>query len=67
MAELLTTAGPHRGYLWDEDHRYQVPFFEVGGERVWGATAMILAELMTVIGASLKDPWGGLNAGKSET
>ena len=67
VAELLTTAGPHRGYLWDEDHRYQVPFFEVGGERVWGATAMILAELMTVIGASLKDPWGGLNAGKSET
>jgi len=57
VAELLTEAGPHRGYLWDEDRRYRVPYLEVGGERVWGATAMILAELMTVIGAPLEDPW----------
>jgi hypothetical protein len=26
----------------------QVPFFAVGGYRVWGATAMILAELAAV-------------------
>ena len=67
VAELLATAGPHRGYRWDKDHRYQVPYFEVGGERVWGATAMILAELMTVIGASLENPWGRLDGEESET
>ena len=67
VAELLSTAGPHRGYRWDEDRRYQVPYFEVGGERVWGATAMILAEFMTVIGASTEDPWGHLDVEESVT
>ena len=66
VAELLT-AGPHRGYRLDEDRRYQVPYFEIGGERVWGATAMILAELMTVIGASLRDPWGPRDVEEPET
>ena len=67
VAELLTTAGPHRGYRWDESRRYQVPYFEIGGERVWGATAMILAELMTVVGASLENPWGPPKVEESET
>ena len=57
LAEFLTTAGPRRGYRWDEDRRYEVPYLEVGGERVWGATAMVLAELMTVIGTHLETPW----------
>ena len=57
FAELLTTAGPHRGYRWHDDRRYQVPYFEVCGERVWGATAMVLAELIAMIGASPEDPW----------
>jgi 8-oxo-dGTP pyrophosphatase MutT (NUDIX family) len=30
---------------------YQVPFFDVAGEKVWGATAMILAELLALLGA----------------
>ena len=29
---------------------YDVPYFEVGEQRVWGATAMVLAEFLTVIG-----------------
>lgn len=29
---------------------YRVPYFDVCGERVWGATAMVLAEFLTVIG-----------------
>ena len=33
---------------------YQVPYFDVAGEKVWGATAMILAELLTVLGAALR-------------
>ena len=27
---------------------YQVPFFDVAGNKVWGATAMILAEFLAL-------------------
>ena len=66
LAELLTTAGPRRGYRCHEDRRYQVPYFEIGGERVWGATAMILAELIAVIGASLENPWNRADSEESD-
>jgi 8-oxo-dGTP pyrophosphatase MutT (NUDIX family) len=36
---------------------YRVPFVEVEGEKVWGATAMVLAEFLSLIG-SPPDPWG---------
>jgi hypothetical protein len=29
----------------------EVPYFALEGEKVWGATAMMLAELLTVVGA----------------
>ena len=35
---------------------YDIPYFEVGGLQVWGATAMILSEFLTLIGHDL-DPW----------
>jgi 8-oxo-dGTP pyrophosphatase MutT (NUDIX family) len=35
---------------------YDIPYFEVGGFQVWGATAMILSEFLTLIGHDL-DPW----------
>lgn len=35
---------PDRGRLW-------VPYFEVDGHKVWGATAMVLAELATMLAA----------------
>jgi len=34
-----------------------VPFFDLAGEKVWGATAMVLAELLQALGCS-PDPWG---------
>ena len=34
----------------------EVPYFGLEGERVWGATAMVLAELLWVLG-SRPDPW----------
>ena len=57
LTDLLTTAGPYRGYRWHDGRQIQVPFFEVGDERVWGATAMVLAELLAIVGARTNDPW----------
>ncbi len=30
--------------------RVRVPYFRLDGERVWGATAMILAEFLAILG-----------------
>jgi hypothetical protein len=35
---------------------YEVPYFDVEGERVWGATAMVLAEFLSVLDHP-PDPW----------
>ena len=34
----------------------EVPYFDVGGAKLWGATAMIIAELLAVLGKPI-DPW----------
>jgi hypothetical protein len=34
----------------------QVPYFDLGGAKLWGATAMVVAELLSVLGAPV-DPW----------
>jgi 8-oxo-dGTP pyrophosphatase MutT (NUDIX family) len=36
---------------------YRVPFIPLDGEKVWGATAMVLAEFLVILGYS-PDPWG---------
>ena len=35
---------------------YEVPLFQLGADELWGATAMIVAELLTILGAP-PDPW----------
>jgi len=35
----------------------EVPFFHLTGEKVWGATAIVLAEFLEVLGEP-PDPWG---------
>lgn len=37
-------------------HPVEVPFFDVGGETVWGATAMVLAELLWLLGKPPRPP-----------
>jgi 8-oxo-dGTP pyrophosphatase MutT (NUDIX family) len=34
-----------------------VPFFRLDGEKIWGATAMVLSEFLCVLGCP-PDPWG---------
>ena len=42
LGDFLETAGPYRGYRCQDDRKVHVPYFELKGERVWGATAMVL-------------------------
>ncbi len=57
IAELADPQHLHVGVRWQDKQTYAVPFFEVCNERVWGATAMVLAEVLTVIGLAPNDPW----------
>jgi 8-oxo-dGTP pyrophosphatase MutT (NUDIX family) len=57
--DTLGTVGPRCGYRWRGPERFDVPYFEVAGERVWGATAMVLAEVLALIGTPVRDPWTG--------
>ncbi|HEX4825234.1 MAG TPA: CoA pyrophosphatase [Candidatus Polarisedimenticolaceae bacterium] len=36
--------------------RIDIPYFEIDGEKLWGATAMVVAELLAVLGTPV-DPW----------
>jgi len=39
-----------------EGSAVEVPYFDLGGAKLWGATAMVVAELLTVLGAPV-NPW----------
>ena len=63
LAELLGDRGrPRRGVICRPETLVRAPYFAVCGERVWGATAMILAELLAALGAAPADPWGAAPA-----
>jgi 8-oxo-dGTP pyrophosphatase MutT (NUDIX family) len=40
------------------DMSVEVPYFAIDGEKLWGATAMVVAELLAMIGTPV-DPWSG--------
>ena len=56
VADLADPASVRRSTDVRDGREYDVPSFSVAGERVWGATAMVLAELLWVIGCA-PDPW----------
>lgn len=39
-----------------EGSAVEVPYFDLGGAKLWGATAMVIAELLALLGTRL-DPW----------
>jgi 8-oxo-dGTP pyrophosphatase MutT (NUDIX family) len=52
----LLDPGRHCRTTYQNDGReYDVPYFDLDGEQVWGATAMILAEFAAVLGVAV-DP-----------
>lgn len=51
---------PRRGAISRGGDQILIPYFELNDERVWGATAMVLAELLAVLGTTPVDPWARL-------
>ena len=56
IAALASRPGPAIESRTYDGLAIQVPYFELGGAKLWGATAMVVAELLAVLGAPV-DPW----------
>jgi 8-oxo-dGTP pyrophosphatase MutT (NUDIX family) len=50
LADLANPANHRRTTRIRDGIEIEMPFFDVGGEQVWGATAMVLAELVAMLG-----------------
>ena len=50
VADLADPDNLRRGTRWRGDLHCGVPYFELRNERVWGATAMVLSELLAMLG-----------------
>ena len=55
LDELRDPGRLRHGRRWRGERAITVPYFEVHGERVWGATAMVLGELLHLLGATRGD------------
>jgi 8-oxo-dGTP pyrophosphatase MutT (NUDIX family) len=53
LGALLDPATTDEEDRWYEGEEWRVPYYSLGGRKVWGATAMILAELAAMIAAEL--------------
>jgi len=49
LDELRDPARLRYGHRWRGDQAMRVPYFELQGERVWGATAMVLGEVIHLL------------------
>ena len=56
LDELCGAGSRRRGWGWRGTEMIAVPYFEVQGERVWGATAMVLGELIHLLGVRGEAP-----------
>jgi len=52
LDELRDPERLRQGRCWRGDEAITVPYFELHGERVWGATAMVLGELLHLLDAN---------------
>ena len=56
VVDLANPCNLRRGTRWRDDLHCAVPYFEVRNERVWGATAMVLAELLAMLDLGPRTP-----------
>lgn len=54
LSALLDPACHRRTVRARDGVEFDMPYFELGGELVWGATAMVLAEFAAVLGVTLE-------------
>ncbi|MCY4120485.1 MAG: CoA pyrophosphatase [Acidobacteria bacterium] len=57
LTDLANPDNLRRGTRWRDQLHCDVPYFELRNERVWGATAMVLAELLVMLDLGPRDPW----------
>jgi len=50
LAELLNPANRDMERIWHHNRSIIAPYFRVGEEKIWGATAMMLSELLQLTG-----------------
>jgi len=54
VAELLDPGRHHRVNRVRDGFEFEMPYFDLDGEHVWGATAMVLAEFAAVLGVQVE-------------
>jgi 8-oxo-dGTP pyrophosphatase MutT (NUDIX family) len=54
VAHVLDPARHHRVQRAIGAYEFEMPYFDLDGEQVWGATAMVLAEFAAVLGVEVR-------------
>ena len=63
---LLDPGRHHRATRARDGYEFEMPYFDLDGEQVWGATAMVLAEFAAVLGVQVRPGQDGREAGSSD-
>ena len=66
VAQLLDPRRHHRVNRVRDGVEFEMPYFDLDGEQVWGATAMVLAEFAAVLGVRVSPSPGRMEAGSSD-
>jgi len=53
LLQLLDPGTRREEVHWRGDERFEVPVYQIGSDQIWGATAMILGEFVSVLGSAL--------------
>jgi 8-oxo-dGTP pyrophosphatase MutT (NUDIX family) len=61
VAHVLDMRRHHRVFRARDGLEFEMPYFDLDGEQVWGATAMVLAEFAAMLGVQVtpREPAGG--------
>jgi 8-oxo-dGTP pyrophosphatase MutT (NUDIX family) len=49
VAQVLDPGRHHRANRARDGYEFEMPYFDLDGEQVWGATAMVLAEFLEIV------------------
>ena len=66
VAHLLDSVRHHRVRRAIGGYEFEMPYFDLEGEQVWGATAMVLAEFAAVLGVAVSATPVVMEAGTSD-